>query len=293
MNYFEFYVGDYARDTAHLSLAEHGAFLMLLAAYYGTEKPLAPDLASLHRIARAMSQAEQKAVKSVADQFFPIAADGFRHNARADEIIARAQVRIDNARANGAKGGRPQKGENEGKTPPKSPSQDGLSTPAARNASGGRISNEINTSENPAGFVPLTQQLTHSGEALQAPCSKEQEHSCASADADAPPTRSDAIPYQAIADAYNATLTGLPKVREVTGKRRTAIRREWLVSTQRRSLGFWLAYFAECHDDAFLNGTGPYREPHANWRPDFDYLLRAEVVTRTFERAMDRLERDA
>ena len=40
MNYFEFYVGDYARDTRHCSLAEHGAFLMLLSAYYATEKPL-------------------------------------------------------------------------------------------------------------------------------------------------------------------------------------------------------------------------------------------------------------
>lgn len=116
------------------------------------------------------------------------------------------------------------------------------------------------------------------------------EDSRASADADAPGGR-DRIPYQAIVDAYNRTLTGLPRVREITAKRRTLIRSAWKASPQRRSPEFWSAYLAECQDDDFLNGTGPYREPHANWRPSFDYLLRADVVTKVFERAMDRMER--
>lgn len=114
----------------------------------------------------------------------------------------------------------------------------------------------------------------------------------ASPDGDAP-ARADAIPYQAIADGYNLTMTGLARVREVTPKRRTLIRSAWQASPQRRSIDFWTAYFAECQDDPFLNGTGPYGKGHENWRPDFDYLLRADVVTRTFERAMDRMEREA
>lgn len=113
--------------------------------------------------------------------------------------------------------------------------------------------------------------------------------SCASASADAP--ANDRVPFQQIVDAYNATLTGLAKVRELTTKRKTLIRSAWAASPQRRSVPFWEAYFAECQDDDFLNGTGPYREPHANWRPTFDYLLRADVVTKVFERAMDRMER--
>lgn len=114
--------------------------------------------------------------------------------------------------------------------------------------------------------------------------------SSASADADAP-TKSDPIPYKAIIDGYNQELTNLGKARELTPKRRSLIRSAWQASPDRRSLDFWAAYWAECQADEFLNGTGPYREPHANWRPNFDYLLRADVVTRTFERAMDRLER--
>jgi len=116
--------------------------------------------------------------------------------------------------------------------------------------------------------------------------------SSASAVADAPPTKSDSIPYQAIIDGYNRTMSGLAKARELTPKRRTLIRSAWQASPQRRTLDFWVAaYFPECQADPFLNGTGPYLNGHENWRPDFDYLMRTSTVTKVFERAMNRLER--
>jgi uncharacterized protein YdaU (DUF1376 family) len=110
MNYYERYCGDYQRDTAHLSLAEHGAYTMLLDTYFSVEKPLPSDLPSLYRVCRAMTRLEQQAVKSVAEQFFPISAiDGLRHNQRADREIAKARPKIEAARNNGRKGGRPPK----------------------------------------------------------------------------------------------------------------------------------------------------------------------------------------
>jgi hypothetical protein len=108
----------------------------------------------------------------------------------------------------------------------------------------------------------------------------------------AAPAKSDPIPYQAVVDLFNATMVGLSKVRDLTPKRRTLIRAAWQASPKRRTRTFWTAFFAECQDDAFLNGTGPYSADHPNWRPTFDYLLRADVVTRVFERAMDRVERE-
>lgn len=108
MNYFELYVGDYLRDTSSLSLAQHGAYLLLMATYYGAEQPLPADAESLYRIARAMTDAERAAVDRVVAEFFPIdPADGLRHNARADFEIDKAQRRIEAARSNGGKGGRP------------------------------------------------------------------------------------------------------------------------------------------------------------------------------------------
>ncbi|SDA16341.1 Uncharacterized conserved protein YdaU, DUF1376 family [Nitrosospira sp. Nsp18] len=110
MNYYERYCGDYQRDTAHLSLAEHGAYTMLLDTYFSVEKPLPKELSSLYRVCRAMTRLEQHAVKVVADQFFPVSEmDGLRHNHRADREIAKARPKIEAARINGKKGGRPPK----------------------------------------------------------------------------------------------------------------------------------------------------------------------------------------
>lgn len=110
MNYYERYCGDYQRDTAHLSLAEHGAYTMLLDTYFSVEKPLPKELPSLYRVCRAMTRLEQHAVKVVADQFFPVSEmDGLRHNHRADREIAKARPKIEAARINGRKGGRPPK----------------------------------------------------------------------------------------------------------------------------------------------------------------------------------------
>ena len=105
--------------------------------------------------------------------------------------------------------------------------------------------------------------------------------------------RQPAIPYQAIVTAYNATMVNLPKVREISADRKTAMRKAWMAGEQRQSVEFWRAYFEECAAEPFTNGTGPYTGEHANWRPDFDYLMRGKVITRIFERAMDRLERSA
>jgi uncharacterized protein YdaU (DUF1376 family) len=110
VNYYERYCGDYQRDTAHLSLAEHGAYTMLLDTYFSVEKPLPKELSSLYRVCRAMTRLEQHAVKVVADQFFPVSEmDGLRHNHRADREIAKARPKIEAARINGKKGGRPPK----------------------------------------------------------------------------------------------------------------------------------------------------------------------------------------
>lgn len=109
MNFYKRYMGDYTRDTAHLSLAEHGAYALMLDHYYSTEQPLPAEPAALYRICRAFEKCEQKAVMSVAEAFFPIADDGLRHNARADRQMPADLRAIETARVNGRSGGRPKK----------------------------------------------------------------------------------------------------------------------------------------------------------------------------------------
>jgi uncharacterized protein YdaU (DUF1376 family) len=104
MNYYRRYIGDYGRDTTSLSLAEHGAYALLLDAYYADEHALPADLGLLNRICRATDKAEQAAVKRVADKFFPVNGDGLRHNARADRELGKAKNAIEQMTEAGRRG---------------------------------------------------------------------------------------------------------------------------------------------------------------------------------------------
>jgi uncharacterized protein YdaU (DUF1376 family) len=146
VNYFEFWTGDYLRDTSRLALVDHGVYLKLMIAYYSEERALPADHADLYQIAVAITPAEKASVRKVAELFFPIAADGLRHKNRIDEEIAKAQKRIQIARENGAKN-------KPGKNPPAHPAGRPVGDP-----SGG-----------PAGDPHDTQRHTRSGEALHTP----------------------------------------------------------------------------------------------------------------------------
>lgn len=106
MNYYERHLGDYARDTAHLSMLEHGAYGLLLDRYYATEQGIPADQA--HRISRARSKEEKAAVDAVLEEFFSLA-DGVWTHSRVDAEIAKARKKIEAARNNGKGGGRPKK----------------------------------------------------------------------------------------------------------------------------------------------------------------------------------------
>lgn len=98
MNYYEHHLGDYMRDTAHLSMLEDAAYRRLLDAYYVREKPLPLDPKECAKLARATSKPERDAVAYVLREFFERREDGY-HQRRADVEIARFQDKSAKARA--------------------------------------------------------------------------------------------------------------------------------------------------------------------------------------------------
>jgi uncharacterized protein YdaU (DUF1376 family) len=106
LNYYPHHIGDYLRDTSHLTLTEHGAYRRMLDLYYASEKPLPLDPVWVSRLVRAESQQEREAVQFVLDHFFEKCEDGWR-NKRADAEIRSAIKRTKAARTNGKRGGRP------------------------------------------------------------------------------------------------------------------------------------------------------------------------------------------
>jgi uncharacterized protein YdaU (DUF1376 family) len=114
MNYYERHLGDYARDTAHLTMLEHGAYTLLMDRYYGTEAGIPAEQA--HRLARARSEQERAAVDTVLAEFFTLI-DGVWVKNRIEEEIAKAAAKREAAQENGKKGGRPPKKGKPGKNP--------------------------------------------------------------------------------------------------------------------------------------------------------------------------------
>lgn len=106
MNYYEHHLGDYAKDTGHLTMLEHGAYRILLDRYYSTERGIPANQA--HRLARARSEEECRAVDVVLNEFFEQIDDVWIHH-RVEREIAAANKRITAAQENGKKGGRPSK----------------------------------------------------------------------------------------------------------------------------------------------------------------------------------------
>jgi uncharacterized protein YdaU (DUF1376 family) len=86
MNYYEHHLGDYMRDTAHLSLMEDGVYRRLIDAYYAREKPLPANVADCCKLARVSGKTERDAVQYVLREFFQLAEDGWRQK-RCDEVI--------------------------------------------------------------------------------------------------------------------------------------------------------------------------------------------------------------
>jgi uncharacterized phage protein (TIGR02220 family) len=82
MHYFKINIGDYARDTQHLTDMEDLAYRRMLDLYYKLEGPLPSDANEIARLIRMRSHSECIAV--VLQDFFILTTDGFRNN-RADQ----------------------------------------------------------------------------------------------------------------------------------------------------------------------------------------------------------------
>lgn len=108
MHKYLHHIGDFMRDTVHLSTLEECFYRRALDFYYLNEKPLPKETQSVFRRLRATTEEEKQAVLNVLGDFFTEEDDGF-HNKRCDAEILGYKANVDKNRENGKKGGRPPK----------------------------------------------------------------------------------------------------------------------------------------------------------------------------------------
>lgn len=97
MNYYERHIGDYLKDTSHLSLLEHGVYTRLLDVYYTREAAI-PDC-EVMRLVGARSKEEKAAVTAVLREFFRQEESGDWVQMRCEREIDRFQDKQRKAKA--------------------------------------------------------------------------------------------------------------------------------------------------------------------------------------------------
>lgn len=95
-NWMPFYVADYVAKTLHLTTEEHGAYLLLIAAYWQTERPLADSNQQLATITK-MTGSRWGKMRPALEAFFSVSGGVWRHE-RIDHELEKAK-RISQARS--------------------------------------------------------------------------------------------------------------------------------------------------------------------------------------------------
>jgi uncharacterized protein YdaU (DUF1376 family) len=271
MNFVKLYIGDYQRDTGHLSIAEHGAYLLMLQHYYATERPL-PTGKALHRLLRAENRAEREAIDEVVRQFWS-ERDGGLVNGRADEEIRKAEHQRTVNRELGKRGGRPPR------------------TEVAAESQTESVS-EAEPIHNP-NQTPDTRHQTGKDSAADASVASPPPNDPGDGAPAEPKVPS--CPVEQIVADYHATLPQLPRVLVRNDKRDGLIRARWRevfaagkAADRGDGLALFHEYFAHVAQSRFLTGRAEARNGSPPFVADLEWLMRptnfAKVVEGRYHR---------
>ena len=86
MHYYQFNIGDYMRDTAHLDEMEDLAYRRMLDLYYLRESPLPDDTKEIAKLIRMRTHCE--CIANVLQEFFVLGENGWI-NAKADTVLTK------------------------------------------------------------------------------------------------------------------------------------------------------------------------------------------------------------
>lgn len=255
MNFYKRYLGDYVRDTAHLSLIEHGAYTVLLDTYYATEKGLPADKASLYRIAKAFTAVERKAVDRISEEFFPVNGDGTRHNARADREMGKRADQVETNRRIAEERERKRK-EHESSTNRFDDRDTNGSTNDEPNQSHSHSQNQKD------------QNLTSSDEEVAKPA--------------VPP-----CPHVEIIGLYHELL---PMGRQVNvelwnGSREASLKARWREAARRQNLDWWKRFFSYIAQSEFLTGRTNPVQGRKPFEISLDWILKPTNFAKIIEGA--------
>ena len=321
MNFVKLYIGDYQRDTGHLSIAEHGAYLLMLQHYYATERPL-PTGKALHRLLRAETRAEREAIDAVVRRFWT-ECDGGLVNSRADEEIAKAsETELGGAARRASERQRQRRARDRRRALYETLRSRGVTPPfdATTAELEALVGNRLAPNVTRDGGATVTADVTRDITANQTPDTRHQtlKDSAADASVASPPEKRGEIavvggqesvesdppqaqpkvpscPLEQIVADYHATLPQLPRVLVRNDKRDGLIRARWRevfaagkAADRGDGLALFHEYFTHVAQSRFLTGRAEARNGSPPFVADLEWLMRptnfAKVVEGKYHR---------
>lgn len=276
-------------------MLEHGAYTLLMDRYYATECGIPADRA--YPWARARTEEERAAVDAVLNEFFSLV-DGVWVKARIESEIAKANARIEAARANGKTGGRPKKNPDETQQKPNGLCLGSLDltqtkayqTPDTRHQV--PEDQKIKDSSSKADDQSAKQEHLNGFEHEPKPVLQDKAAKLEAKQRRLAEVTSDAI------DSFNAILArphGMlsavnlkNEVREKQVRKCITVARQIAERTTGSSVltrAFWDDFWEAVNEDDFRAGRVPGGKGHENWKPSFKYLMTPEVMSEVFDNA--------
>lgn len=251
VNYYKHYIGDFQRDTGHLSLTERGAYLALIHHYYATEKPIPNDHAALCRIAGAMTKDEKNAVR-VAMGFFEAVDSGLMHS-RIEVEIEKAGQRSDTNREIALAREAKRKAERE--------EHEAFTNRATKGETIG--STKTPPYQTPDTSITETNVSVVGAKALD-------------------------CPHQEIIALYNRILPELEQVlpSRWAGTRAKHLQARWRESAKHQRLEFWERFFTALRELPFYLG-----ENNREWRANLGWIVKRENFDKLVEKLTDNARR--
>lgn len=251
MHYYQHHIGDYLRDTAHLSLIEDAIYRRLLDHYYLHEKPLPENEHIVARIIRASEHVDH--VKTVLMEFFEKTTKGWEQK-RCNMEIREYGLICDRNKLNGKRGGRPRKTQSV-------------------------ISGNPDETQMKANHEPLTNitdtnvsvvgnEVANQSKVIQLKTKPQ-------------------CPHQEIIALYHEIIHVGTRVKVWNGTRAAHLKARWNEDAKRQSLDYWRRLFTYCTESPFLMGrvNGKDRPP---FQISLDWIVRpnnfAKIIEQTYHR---------
>lgn len=255
MHYYQFNIGDYRKDTAFLSLLEHGIYRTLLDTYYLDEQPLsADDDEDLMRTHNVRSEEEKNAFLFVLRKFFTKTKKGYVHK-KCEEELQKILAKSEKARAS-----------------------------AKCRWDANAMRTECETDAN--GMLPNTHNPIPNNIFVETDISTDSEQN---SDNKTSPLKTDKpppCPHLEIIELYHRVLPELPNVvvsRWQGSARAKDLQTRWKESPKHQTLEFWERFFIAIRKiDWYFPGQG--NAGIANFSADLGWLLKRSNFDKTIER---------